>query len=57
MPKRKYVRYTVVADFGTTVYHTECYRDAFSTYQKTDTPKTMYGFDEQDNVFVIRSKG
>lgn len=57
MSKRKYVRYTVVADFGAMVYHTECYRDAFSTYQKTDTPKTMYGFDEQDNVFVICSKG
>ena len=57
MSKRKYVRYTVVADFGTTVYHTECYIDAFSTYQKTDVPKTMYGFDEQDTIFVICSKG
>ena len=56
MAKRKYVRYTVVADFGTVNYQTESYKDAFSKYQKTDTPKTMYGFDEQDSVDVIFSK-
>ena len=57
MAKRKYVRYTVVADFGTVNYQTESYRDAFSKYQRTDAPKTMYGFDEQDNVSIIFSKG
>ena len=57
MAKRKHVRYTVVADFGTVNYQTESYRDAFSKYQRTDAPKTMYGFDEQDNVDVIFSKG
>ena len=57
MAKRKYVRYTVVADFGTVNYQTESYRDAFSKYQRTDVPKTMYGFDEQDSVDVIFSRG
>ena len=56
MAKRKYVRYTVVADFGEVNYQTESYRDAFSKYQMTDAPKTMYGFDEQDNVDVIFSR-
>ena len=56
MAKRKYVRYTVVADFGEVNYQTESYRDAFSKYQRTDVPKTMYGFDEQDNVDVIFSR-
>ena len=57
MAKRKYVRYTVMADFGTVDYQTESYRDAFSTYQRSAIPKTMYGFDEQDNVSVIFSIG
>ena len=56
MAKRKYVRYTVVADFGTVNYQTESYRDAFSKYHRTDAPMTMYGFDEQDNVDVIFSR-
>ena len=57
MAKKKYVRYTVIADFGTVNYQTESYRDAFRKYQRTDAPKTMYGFDEQDNVSVIFSRG
>ena len=57
MTKKKYVRYTVIADFGAVNYQTESYKDAFSKYQRTDAPKTMYGFDEQDNVDVIFSKG
>ena len=56
MTKRKYVRYTVIADFGAVNYQTESYKDAFSKYQRTDAPKTMYGFDEQDNVDVIFSR-
>lgn len=56
MAKRKYVRYTVVADFGIVNYQTESYRDAFRKYQRADAPKTMYGFDEQDSVDVIFSK-
>ena len=56
MTKRKYVRYTVVADFGIVNYQTESYRDAFRKYQRTDAPKTMHGFDEQDSVDVIFSK-
>lgn len=57
MAKKKYVRYTVIADFGEVNYQTESYRDAFSKYQRTATPKTMYGFDEQDNASVVLSKG
>lgn len=57
MAKRKYVRYTVIADFGEVNYQTESYRDAFSKYKRTDAPKTMYGFDDQDNVNVIFSRG
>ena len=34
MAKRKYVRYTVVADFGEVNYQTESYRDAFSKVSK-----------------------
>ena len=56
MAKKKYVRYTVIADFGEVNYQTESYRDAFSKYQRTATPKTMYGFDEQDNASVVLSK-
>jgi hypothetical protein len=57
MAKKKYVRYTVIADFGTVNYQTERYMDAFCKYQMTATPKTMYGFDEQDNASVIFSRG
>lgn len=57
MAKKKYVRYTVIADFGTVNYQTESYKDAFSQYQRAEAPKTMYGFDEQDNVNVIFSRG
>ena len=57
MTKRKYVRYTVIADFGAVNYQTESYKDAFRKYQRADAPKTMYGFDEQDSVDVIFSKG
>ena len=56
MTKKKYVRYTVIADFGAVNYQTESYKDAFSKYQNTATPKTMYGFDEHDNISVIFSK-
>jgi hypothetical protein len=55
MTKKKYVRYTVIADFGTVNYETESYKDAFSKYQRSERPKTMYGFDEQDNISVILS--
>lgn len=41
MTKRKYVRYTVVVDFGIVNYQTESYRYAFSKYQRNDAPKTM----------------
>lgn len=57
MAKKKYVRYTAIADFGTVIYQTESYKDAFSKYQSTKAPKTMYGVGEQDNVNVIFSKG
>ena len=53
---RKYVRYTLIADFGEVNYETESYKDAFREYYHTDSPKTLYGFDEQDNGHVIFSK-
>ena len=57
MAKKKCVSYTVITDFGTVNYQTESYKDAFSKYQSTKAPKTMYGFDEQDNVNLIFSRG
>lgn len=57
MAKKKYVKYMVLADFGNVDYTTESYKNAFSKYQMTATPKTMYGFDEQDNISVIFSRG
>ena len=53
---RKYVRYTVIAYFGDVHYETESYKDAFKKYSHADSPKTLYGFDEQDDANVIFSK-
>lgn len=57
MKSKKYVRYTLIADFGETQESFECYREAFSAYQKCDGCKTLYGFDEQDSPSVIMSHG
>ena len=55
--KRKYVRYQVLADFGQVNENLENYSEAFAKYQRQDSPKTMYGFDDQGNPSVIFSKG
>lgn len=57
MAKRKYVRYTLEADFGNIQEQFENYREAFTRYQLTESPKTLYAFDEQGDGLVIFSKG
>lgn len=57
MSKNKYEVYEVLADFGQVNETYYSYREAFSKYQRQDTPKTMYGIDEQGGVHVIFSKG
>jgi len=57
MAKRKYVRYTLEADFGNIQEQFENYSEAFTRYQLTESPKTLYAFDEQGDISVIFSKG
>ena len=57
MEKKKYAYYQLVADFGEVNEQYENYRDAFVKYNKTEVPKTLYGFDEQGSPSVIFSKG
>ena len=57
MAKRKYVRYTLEADFGNIQEQFESYREAFTRYQLSESPKTLYAFDEQGDISVIFSKG
>lgn len=57
---KKYVRYHLVADSGNVSEHFESYREAYSSYCKEvhyGHPATLYGYDSQDNVSVIFSKG
>ena len=56
MKKRKYVLYQLVANYGEVNEEYDNYSEAFSKYQRQDTPKTLYGFDEQWNISVILSK-
>lgn len=53
---RKYEIYQVVGDFGTINEELNDYRDAFSLYQRTDSPKTLYGITSQGDISVIFSK-
>lgn len=57
MVNRKYSIYQVNAEYGELFEETQSYRDAFRTYQRESTPKTMYGITEQGDVTVIFSKG
>jgi len=57
MAKRKYVRYTLHADFGNIQEQFEDYREAFKRYRLTESPKTLYAFNEQGDISVIFSKG
>ena len=60
MYKRKYVRYTLVADFGQVNEEYEKYREAYSDYCKQvryGSPATLYGISEEGGISVIKSKG
>ena len=54
---KKYSLYRLIADFGTVNEESENYREMFSKYHKQNSPKTLYGIDEQGNISVIMSKG
>jgi len=60
MAKRKYVRYQLVADCGQVNNDYENYKSAYHDYCKEvrhGHAATLYGFDEQDNISVIFSRG
>ena len=51
---RKYERFQVVNDEGTTDF--EKYRKAFSAYQKSESPATLYGITLEGDFNLIASK-
>ena len=58
MANRKYVRYSLVADFGQVNEQYENYREAYRSYcqeRRHNNPATLYGFNEQGDVSVIFS--
>lgn len=60
MTKRKYVRYTLVADCGQVQENYENYPEASRAYwlqYRRGNPATLYGFDSQGGASVIRSCG
>lgn len=57
MKVKKYISYRLVADFGEVNEEYYNYREAFANYQRKETPKTLYGTDEQGEISVIFSKG
>jgi hypothetical protein len=56
MSKRKYSYYILNASFGEVDETIESYRDAFSRYHSVESPKTLYGVDEQGSIEVIFSQ-
>ena len=52
----KYVNYNLIAEDGEQNEHFESYRKAFSAYQRSEAPKTLYGYTLQGDVEVIFSK-
>jgi hypothetical protein len=56
MANRKYVRYTLVSEYGNIQEEFEVYRDALTRYQVTESPKTLWGIAEQGDMSVIFSK-
>ena len=52
----KYKIYQLVADFGEVNEEYNNYKEAFSKYQRQETPKTLYGINEQGDISVIFSK-
>jgi hypothetical protein len=57
MSKRKYSYFILNASFGEVDETIENYSDAFRRYQTVETPKTLYGVDEQGSISVVFSKG
>lgn len=60
MTKRKYVRYTLVADCGQVQENYENYSEVSRAYwlqYRSGNPATLYGFDSQGDASVIRSCG
>ena len=55
MATRKYAYYQVVSE-STSTQHFDDYKEAFSTFSKTDESATLYGIDEFGEVSVITSK-
>jgi len=55
MPKRKYEYYTVAFD-DSEPFETECWREAFTVYQRHPGSATLYGIDEQGDIATIMSK-
>jgi hypothetical protein len=54
--KKKYNSYNVQTDFGNVNEVYSNYLDAFRRYQRTESPKTLYGITEEGKVRVILSK-
>lgn len=55
MATRKYAYYQVESE-STSTQHFDDYKEAFSTFSKTDESATLYGIDEFGEVSVITSK-
>jgi hypothetical protein len=57
MVKRKYSYFILNANFCEVNETIEKYSDAFRRYQTVETPKTLYGVDEQGSISVVFSRG
>lgn len=55
MAKRKYEYYQVAFD-DDVPYESECWRDAFTVYQRHHGSATLYGIEEQGDIVTIMSK-
>ena len=53
---KKYDYFNLVAECGAVDETFEKYSDAFTAYQKSDAPKTLYGIDVECSMSVIFSK-
>ena len=53
---KKYDYFNLVAECGAVDETFEKYSDAFTAYQKSDSPKTLYGIDVDGDTSVIFSK-
>lgn len=53
---KKYDYFNLVAECGAVDETFDKYSDAFTAYQKSDAPKTLYGIDVECCMSVIFSK-